>query len=471
MNEVQFEVLSEYLGRAPTLNQYFIFKPWARDIKKIVRFDKDLFFALVRKSKKRFFARTGGSAAEINARVLAYFEKQRGTAKIGRILSIIEFQTILVTSYTEIMGVLTLPAPATYHSVMRLHYASMERFAEEVLWSYNVAFRTGKVMARHSISDLVVHVNKLMGEYLRRHNKTCICYGSYSLHLLNHRIEYGDIDILQTNARVFLINLAFLIYFITGRHVVLLKVPYLKNYIVMQDETSSHIIDSFNIRQATMQSLPKVLIDNIYIIDPCVQLMNTIKMFSQIDRLEDLAVRLDKMKLRLATLLEYTRFHHNISFGASQGLRMPMVLDAKQRLVTVDTRNYGLGYRECRCYLDEARLLQDIAKFNVDSAVVDFEAVSNSVFLLHKGIMYTYFSNTVLLRSEAGDIHDVSVRALCAHLVLYHLLVGYNYQEIMQDLLASLVSRDRCPIVGVVARDKKVGRHGVIDLEKDVITH
>nr|WQH57831.1 MAG: MC031L [Molluscum contagiosum virus] len=470
MNGAQFELLREYLGRPPTLNQYFIFKPQARAIQRIMRFDTDVFFALIKKNKKRFFARIGGSASEINARVLSYFVKQRATTKVGRILSIIELQSVLVNSYTEIMGVLTLPAPPVYNSVVRLHYCSMERLAEEVLWSYNVAFRSGKVMGRHCVSNLVVHVNKLMSEYLRRHNRTAICYGSYSLHLLNSRIEYGDIDILQTNARLFLINLAFLIYFITGRNVLLLKVPYLKSYIVMQDEEGRHIIDSFNIRQGTMQNVPKVLVDNIYIIDPVVQLMNTLKMLSQIDRLEDLGERMAKMRLRLATLLEYARYHHCVSFGGGARLRLHMRLDAGARVVLVDTRCYGLGYRECRCYLDEARLLQDIAKLNADAAVVDFEAVSNSVFLIHQGIMYTYFSNTVLLRSEDA-IHDVSERAICAHITLYHLLVGCNYQELLADLLNSLVSREKCPVAGVVARDKKVGRHGVIDIEKDVITH
>ena len=43
--------------------------------------------------------------------MLSYFVKQRATTKVGRILSIIELQSVLVNSYTEIMGVLTLPAP------------------------------------------------------------------------------------------------------------------------------------------------------------------------------------------------------------------------------------------------------------------------------------------------------------------------------------------------------------------------
>lgn len=315
----------------------------------------------------------------------------------------------------------------------------------------------------------MTHVNALMSEYLRRHNNTCICYGSYSLHLLNNRIEYGDLDILQTNARIFLINLAFLIYFITGRNVMLLKVPYLKNYIVMQDEQNRHIIDSFNIRQTTMQSIPKVLVDSIYIIDPAVQLMAMIKMMSQIDRLEDLGARIGKMTMRLATLLEYTRYHYCIQFNGQQ-LKMPMRLNESSRIVVVDARNYGLGYRECRCYLDEASLMQAISKMNADSNVVDFEAVSNSVYLVNKGIMYTYFSNTVLLSNVDGVIHEISIRAICAHIVMYHLLMGYSYQDVLADLLSSLVLHDKCPIACVIDRDKKVGRHSVIDISKDVIT-
>lgn len=87
---------------------------------------------------------------------------------------------------------------------------------------------------------------------------------------------------------------------------------------VLKDQNDSHIIDSFNIRQDTMQSIPKVLIDNIYIVDPALQLMSMLKMFSQIDRLEDLAKNPEKLTVRLATLLEYVRVNYGINFISNQ---------------------------------------------------------------------------------------------------------------------------------------------------------
>uniref|UniRef100_A0AAU7E224 Poly(A) polymerase catalytic subunit n=1 Tax=Rousettus bat poxvirus TaxID=3141933 RepID=A0AAU7E224_9POXV len=471
MNETQVRTLHAYLGHRPSVAQALVFRPHYRNILRILRFNKDLFFALVKKNKKRFFPHVGGSAAEINARVLAYFDKQKHVEKLGRILSIIEIQTVLVTTYTDIMGVVTQPPVLLPHqSIVRLNYACMMRYAEEILWSRDVAFDTGKEMGRHHISDLVTHVNHLMCEYLRRHPNTSVCYGSYSLHLLNSDVDYGDIDVLQTNARVFLIDLALLLYFITGRHVMLLKVPFLKSYVVLHDEAGRHIIDSFNIRQTTMQNIPKVMVDNIYIIHPTVQLMAMIKMMSQIDRLEELRHRITKLQLRLATLLEYTRFHHCVKFDGKR-LQMPMTLNAARRIVTVDTRNYGLGYHEARCYLDEAVLMNDVAKLKADKEVVDFEAVSNSIYLVHKCVMYTYFSNTVLLSTAEGEIHEISTQAIAAHLIMYHLLVQCNYQEVLEALLSSLVIKDKRPIAAVVDRDKKVGTHGIIDIANDVITH
>ncbi|ATI21138.1 polymerase catalytic subunit VP55 [Eastern grey kangaroopox virus] len=461
------DVISTYLGKAPTVEQYHVLRRQVGNISKVLKFDKDIFFSLIKKNKQKFFGRAGKDA-EIRERVLEYFDKQKTVDKLRGILTILEFQKIIVSSYTKILGVLTTRSPVFYHSVVRLNYSSMDKLAEEVLWSYNVACDSGKVMGRHNVSELVSHVNRLMEEYMRRHSGTCVCYGSYSLHLLNNNIEYGDIDLLQTNARLFLIDLAFLIRFVTGRFVILLKVPYLKNYIVMQDENQHHVIDSFNISTGTMNRIPKIMVDNVYIIDPCVQLMNFLKMLSQIDRLEELQVRLSRLASRLGTLLEYTRYRYSVSFAEARTLKVSMRIDLVERIVLVDTRGYELGYEECLCYLDEEKMLSVTGKMPGDR--YDFEAVSNSAFLVSNGIMYTYFSNTVLLASES-DIHEVSFRAICAHVTLFHVLVGTGYEQILPDLLGSLVIADRRPIIAVVPRDKKSGKHHVIDIARDIIMH
>ncbi|ABI99196.1 poly(A) polymerase large subunit [Deerpox virus W-848-83] len=470
MNRHISEILEKYLGRIPSLTEYHTLKSQYKNIHRVNIFNKDIFISLIKKNKKKFFSDIDTSVSEIKKLVFDYFTKQEQTYSIGKLYTIIELQTILVTTYTDILGVLTTKGPDIFSSNVQYNTSSMQKIANDALNSMNIATISDKVMGRHNVSSLVCNVNSLMEEYLRRHNKSCICYGSYSLHLLNPEIKYGDIDILQTNSRTFLIDLAFLIKFITGYNVILLKVPYLKNYMVLKDQNDSHIIDSFNIRQETMQHIPKILIDNIYIVDPTIQLLSMLKMLSQIDRLEDLAKNPDKLTIRFATLLEYVRNKYGIILnGNSNNMPMPSTIDIKKRIITVDTKYYNFAYDKCYVYLDENSLSSDILSLNADDAV-DFENVSNSAFLVNDKTLYTYFSNTILL-SGNDKIHEISSRGISAHILIYQALMKYDISIPLTDIVNSLIGRNKQPIYEIIPRDKKTGKHGIIDIEKDIITH
>ncbi|AST09248.1 VP55 [Murmansk poxvirus] len=461
-------IISKYLDRHPSINEYHMLKSQVRNIQRIMAFNTDIFIVLVKKNKKRFFSDIETSSSEIKDRILSYFYKQQQTFIIGKLFTIIELQSVLVATYTDIMGILTIQAPDIVSSKISYDFTSVEELAMDMLNSMNVAtVDKSKVMGRHNVSSLVKNVNKLMEEYLRRHNKSCICYGSYSLHLLNPKINYGDIDILQTNSRTFLIDLAFLIKFITGNNIILSKIPYLRNYMVVKDENDSHIIDSFNIRQDTMSIVPKIYIDNIYIVDPTFQLLNMLKMFSQLDRLEDLAKDINKFSSRLSTMLGYVKYTHGIVFdGKRNNMPMKCTINQKKRIVTVFTKDY-FSFKKCLVYLDENVLSSDILDLNADTAY-DFESLTNSVYLVHNDTMYTYFSNTILL-SDTNKVHEITARGLCAHILLYQMLTGGEYLQALSDLLNSLMNRDRVPIYSHTDRDKKPGRHGFINIEKDMI--
>ncbi|QDJ95008.1 poly(A) polymerase catalytic subunit [Hypsugopox virus] len=463
-------VLENYLNRQPSVNEYHMLKSQIKIIQRILNFNKDIFISLVKKNKKKFFSDIEISHSDIKNRILQYFTKQYNTNSIGKLYTILELQNLLVTTYTNTLGVLTTKQQEIILSQVVMDTTTMKKIAHDALSSMNVAEVTEKVMGRHNVSPLVDDVNKLMEEYLRRHNKTCICYGSYSLYLLNSEIKYGDIDILQTNSRTFLINLAFLIKFITGNDVILIKVPYLKNYMVLKDKNENHIIDSFNIRQDTMSLVPKVLIDNIYIVDPIFQCMAMLKMLSQYDRLEDLAKNLDKQTIRLATLLEYIRCKCGIVFnGKSNNMPMEATIDINNRIITVNTSKYNFNFTKVYVYLDEVTLSSDILDLNANDSI-DFENVTNSIFLIHNNILYTYFSNTILL-SDTDKIHDISLRALSAHILMYQILTKGDYKTALSDILNSLLFKPTIPIHSVIPRDKKYGRHGIIDIEKDTIIH
>ncbi|QRY18930.1 ORF-60 [Teiidae poxvirus 1] len=462
--------ISKYLGRQPSSIEYQVFKNQLDKIAKINNFNKDTFFFLLKKNKNKFFKDTELTDEALKERIEEYFTRQRKLKKLGSILAIMELQKILVSSFTKILGILTTKVPEYYHSTIKLNYSSMEKVADDILDSYKVVDASQEVKGRHKVSDLVSDVYGIMEEYLRRHSNSCICYGSYSLHLLNNKIEYGDIDILQTNARIFLINIAFLIKFITGRCVVLLKVPFLKNYVVIQDEELNHVMDSFNIKESTMDIIPKIMVDNMYIVDPCVQLLNTIKMFSQIDRLEDIHTKFEKLSLRLGTLLEYTRYRYSIPLDSESILEVDTTFNEAARKIIVSFKKYKLNYTKCCFFLDELELKKFIHRSPKIDDYIDLEAVTNSEYAIRNKTMYTYFSNTTLMSSET-EIHPITINALTSHALLYQVITRKYYDELLGDLIRTLMIIQKTPVFKVVPRDKKRGKHTVIDIEKDIIFH
>ncbi|WGH07618.1 Poly(A)-polymerase catalytic subunit PAPL [Orf virus] len=468
-------VIEEYLGSRPSMERCVLLRAQRRNMSRVLNFDRKLFLSLVVKSRRRFFKKLGGSEKEIAARIEEYFSRQRRLEKLGQILTVLELQSVIVGEFTRTLGSLTTPTPAINAAVRRVDATRARALASRALSSYAVLPPPEEAapMARHKHSDLVEVVKRLVKEHLRRHNKRCVCYGSYALHLLNPEIEYGDIDMVQTNARPFLINLAFLIYFVTGRQTVLLRVPYLKNYVVLQDEEGGHILDSFNVRQATLRALPTLLVDNIYVLHPFVQLMAMLKMFSQTDRIRDLASNFDKARARMETLLAFAL--EELGEAPADG-RTPLPCaflppeGSASRVLEADARALDCGFARAVVFLDEPALVQTLLDMGVqDDEIVDFESVSNSAFLVRDNTLFTYFSNTVLMDGDA--VHDLSRRGVSAHIVMFLLLTHHPAAEgAVRSMLGSLVS-DARPVTGVVERERKTGTHGVIDIAKNVITH
>lgn len=517
-------VIEAYLGARPSMERCVLLRAQRRNMARVMNFDRKLFLSLVVKSRRRFFRPLGGSEKEIAARIEEYFTRQRCLEKLGQVLTVLELQSVIVTEFTRTVGSLTAPMQAINAAVRRVDVAPARELARRALNSYRVNLPASEEppapMARHKHSDLVDVVKSLVKEHLRRNNKRCVCYGSYALHLLNPAIEYGDIDMVQTNARPFLINLAFLIYFITGRQTVLLRVPYLKNYVVLQDEEGGHILDIFNVHQGTLRALPTLLVDNIYILHPLVQLMAMLKMFSQTDRVHDLAANLEKALARMETLLAFALEELGpVDAGASGRMPLPCEIlppariadgararapapadgegdgededereaegyaerrasdgeaeeapAAAPRVIEADASGHDFGFSRAVVFLDEPALVQKILDLGVpEDEIVDFESVSNSSFLVHDDTLFTYFSNTVLL--DGAAVHDISRRGISAHIVMFLLLTRHPAAEgAVRAMLASLVSDGR-PVTAVVARERKAGTHGVIDIARNLITH
>ncbi|PWG68505.1 hypothetical protein DEM28_23925, partial [Enterobacter mori] len=101
---------------------------------------------------------------------------------------------------------------------------------------------------------------------------------------------------------------------------------------------------------------------------------------------------------------------------------------------------------------------------------IDFENVSNSAFLINNNILYTYFSNTILMKSKT-DIHEISSRGLSAHILIYQILTKGDIIKPLTDIVNSLFGVEKNPIYDIIPRDKKSGKHVIIDIEKDIITH
>lgn len=133
---------------------------------------------------------------------------------------------------------------------------------------------------------------------------------------------------------------------------------------------------------------------------------------------------------------------------------MYSVIDIDKRIITVDTSNYDFPFKKCLVYLDESSLSSDILDLNADDAI-DFENVSNSAFLINNNILYTYFSNTILMKSKT-DIHEISSRGLSAHILIYQILTKGDIIKPLTDIVNSLIGVEKTQFMILYLEIRKV---------------
>jgi hypothetical protein len=145
------------------------------------------------------------------------------------------------------------------------------------------------------------------------YNKTdsCITYGSFSLFLYDNTINFNDIDLYAKDTYYYLICLIGMVYFSTGKELSINAIPYVEGLRIIRDETKydinlnidSNLFDCIHMDESIFNRLTYVTHNNIKILDPKIQLIQSIRQLSVFERRYKIYYDYDKM---LKSLLYYT---------------------------------------------------------------------------------------------------------------------------------------------------------------------
>lgn len=157
---------------------------------------------------------------------------------------------------------------------------------------------------KDAIKDLII-------SKLYNHPDTSMTYGSFVLSLYDNSVSYNDIDMYAKDSYYYLICLIGMVYFATGKELSINAIPYVEGLRIIRDETKydvdlnidNNLFDCIHMDSTIFNSLPFIMYNNIKILDPKIQLIQTFRQLSVFERRYKIFYDYDKM---LKSLLYYT---------------------------------------------------------------------------------------------------------------------------------------------------------------------
>ncbi|CCU56262.1 poly(A) polymerase catalytic subunit VP55 [Mythimna separata entomopoxvirus 'L'] len=316
--------MDKYLFNASndTINQLNKFKNQINDILSfnVDNFTKNLF--LMRDIFVRDFE-TSATNDNIKRRVYEFFNKQNNpNLKTGNIISIIKFQHLTVTYVNKLMQEI-LTYKINTKEINLINFSSVTSWItnqdnpllNDILKQYvynqklkNITPKSKKKVHNKEDLDTSEKIKKILEELLKIiliiKNNDCVSYGSFTSYNINRKIKYNDIDLYSTDSYRLLIFFMIYIFLSIGYDTCLFSIPYIVGHISLKYK-DIFIIDCIFLDNYTINVINKVLINNIYFIDPGLQMLNNFRMLSENFRSYKIYQNMEESLYKYKTLLNY----------------------------------------------------------------------------------------------------------------------------------------------------------------------
>lgn len=264
------------------------------------------------------------SDENIERRITNYFNKQNEPGlKLGNIISIIKFQHLTVTYVSKLLNnIIWFDNNSKNVNIVDLHTLTSEIVINKsntdsigkILRNYiynqrlkNIGKENKKVYKSEDVKvcDLIKKtIEKILKTIMIIKNNECLSYGSFTCYNINPSISYNDIDIYSSDAYRILIFFMIIIYFSIGYETYLFSIPFITGHISLKFK-DIFMIDCIFLDKTNIKKIKKVILNNIYFVDPGLQMLNNFRMLSENFRSFKIHDNMEEAFKKYNTLLNY----------------------------------------------------------------------------------------------------------------------------------------------------------------------
>ncbi|BCT22616.1 poly(A)-polymerase catalytic subunit PAPL [Carp edema virus] len=194
----------------------------------------------------------------------------------------------------------------------------------------------------NSVPWIVEIIKRIMLVQLLNDTNTLV-QGSFVTFLINKNVKYSDIDLYHSDSFRFMLNLALMIQVISGYKLHIVKVPFIKNYVVMKDDFNCNILDCCHFDEALINSTPKLMYKHYNVLHPVCILINMFRMLSVKERRVKLSKDVDKAVVSYSTLFDFATKDLKIKFNKYKGFEIKKFM---QMIKINDPKNLIINFED-----------------------------------------------------------------------------------------------------------------------------
>lgn len=325
MDDNNYTIFLQYLGKK-NIKYYDSLKNHVEKIQFILKFDINNFATNIITLLDKMSYEENISHDILYNRLNQYFDKQRQVDNIYKIKSIIKYQFMISNYCNKLVYILIKSydirnVTETSSILLNKDNKLIDVIFTKYLSGIKIKYIKKDTQEKHynhkeskKISEFLEYILKLL---LKQQNNQMLCYGSFTCHNLNQNLKYNDIDLYHLKSYKFCIFLMILVYFIFDKNVYVFSIPYILGHMSIKYE-SDFLIDCIYLPKNIIESIPKILINNINFVNPGLQMLNNIRMGVEFFRSYKIYANLADVHKKYTVLLN--NFISNNNFFKSRKL-------------------------------------------------------------------------------------------------------------------------------------------------------
>lgn len=247
----------------------------------------------------------------LHFRLKKYFNKQQIVDNIYQIKAIIKYQFIIANYCSKLIYILINSydirnVTETSSILLNKNNKLIDIIFSKYLSNIKIKYLKPNTQPKHFNHKESIPISKFLGIILKlllkQQNNQMLCYGSFTCYNLNQNLKYNDIDLYHLKSYKFCIFLMVLVYFIFDMNVYIFSVPYIMGHMSIKYETD-YLIDCIYLPKNVIETIPKVLINNINFVNPGLQMLNNIRMGVEFFRSYKIYTNLEDVHKKYTALL------------------------------------------------------------------------------------------------------------------------------------------------------------------------